>query len=134
MNSNPRAGMKIYVSIQLFEPFSELFYIARRLKFHKSISYYRLDENGYTYIALNEQTKAFKFTSLDQLSSLNVQIPPNVINEVYERRNKINHNEKLSSEENLRKAFEPRPNIPPKNVTRDRDQDQPPVLTSWSLF
>ena len=70
MNSNPRAELEIYICIQLFEPYSDIFYIARRLKFFKTISYYRLDENGCSYIALNEQTRAFKFTSLDQLSQL----------------------------------------------------------------
>ena len=114
MNSNPHAGLKVYVSIQLFEPFSELFYIARRLKYHQIISYYRLDENGYTFIALNEQSKAFKFTSLDQLKLLQIQVPQGVINELYERRDKIAESEKHSAEENLRKALEPRPAIAPK--------------------
>ena len=52
MNFNPNPGVKIYVSIQLFEPFSELYYIARRLKYYKCITNYRLDENGNTNIAL----------------------------------------------------------------------------------
>ena len=52
MNSNPKPEVKVYVSIQLFEPFAELYYIARRLKYYKYISNYRLDENGNTQIAL----------------------------------------------------------------------------------
>ena len=53
MNSNPKAEIKVYVSIQLFEPFSEIYYIARRLKYFNVITNYRLDENGATHIALN---------------------------------------------------------------------------------
>ena len=41
MNSNPYPHLKVYVSIQLFEPFSELFFTARRLKQYKAIAYYR---------------------------------------------------------------------------------------------
>ena len=122
MNSNPNAGVKIYVSIQLFEPFSELFYIARRLKFYKTISYYRLDENGYTFIALNEQSKAFKFTNLDQLSQLQVQVPPQIYNEINERRRRIAESETQKAEQNIRKAQEPRPNIPPKVDQRFSDR------------
>ena len=55
-NSNPNPSLEVYLSIQLIEPYSDLFYFARRLKYFKIISYYRLDENGYTYIALKENT------------------------------------------------------------------------------
>ena len=54
MNSNPKPELEVYLNIQLFEPYSELYYIARRLKFHRVISYYRLDKNGNSFIALNE--------------------------------------------------------------------------------
>ena len=67
MNSNPYPELETYVSIQLFEPYNDLFYIARRLKFYKVISYYRLDENGHTHIALNENCRAFEFSYVDQL-------------------------------------------------------------------
>ena len=72
MNSNPNKEVEVYISIQLFEPYSDLYYIARRLKFYKLISYYRLDENVQTHIALREETKAFKFVNLDQLQQLNI--------------------------------------------------------------
>ena len=72
INSNPNPKLEIYLAIQLFEPYSDLYYIARRLKFFKVISYYRIDENGYTYIALKEKSKEFKFTNVDQLNKLNV--------------------------------------------------------------
>ena len=52
MNSNPKSHIKVYVTIQLFDPYSELFYIARRLKYYNIITNYRLDENGHTNIAL----------------------------------------------------------------------------------
>ena len=50
MNSNPRPHIKVFMSIQLFEPFSQHYYLARRLKQLKVISNYRLDENGVTHI------------------------------------------------------------------------------------
>ena len=37
MNSNPYPGLETYISIQLFEPYSDLFYVARRLKFFRLI-------------------------------------------------------------------------------------------------
>ena len=48
INTNPNPSLAVYLSIQLFEPYSDLFYIARRLKFFKKISYYRLDYDGVT--------------------------------------------------------------------------------------
>ena len=39
MNYNPKPHIKIFVSIQLFEPFAELFYIARRLKHYSVIKF-----------------------------------------------------------------------------------------------
>ena len=70
MNSNLQPHIKIYVTIQLFEPYAELFYIARRLKHYNGISNYRLDENGNTQIALSPTTQSFKFTGLDQLQTM----------------------------------------------------------------
>ena len=124
MNTNPNSGFKVYVSIQLFEPFSELYYIARRLKFYKIISYYRLDENGFTFIALNEQTRAFKFTSLDQLHQLQIKIPQVVATEINERRRKIAESEANNAADNLKKAFDPRPNPPPNSGPRQPNSNQ----------
>ena len=112
MNSNPKPELEVYLNIQLFEPYSELYYIARRLKFYRVISYYRLDENGNSYIALNEQSKAFKFTSLHQLNQLQIEIPQDLYNELYERRNRTFENERKVAADNLKKAFEYRPNMP----------------------
>ena len=112
MNSNPKPELEVYLSIQLFEPYSDLYYIARRLKFHRVISYYRLDENGNSYVALSEQSKAFKFTSLYQLQQLQIQIPQDLYNELYERRRRNIENENKVAADNLKKAFENRPNLP----------------------
>ena len=61
MNSNPNPHIKVFVTIQLFEPYAELFYLARRLKHYSVISNYRLDENGNTQIALSPTTQSFRF-------------------------------------------------------------------------
>ena len=130
MNFNPKPEVEVYCCIQLFEPYSELFYIARRLKYYKVSSYYRLDENGYSYIALNEQSKAFKFTNLEQLIWLGLQVPQELQNELHERKRKMLENETQSTELNLRKAQEPRPYIPPKRPTdpnQHHTQRTPPV-------
>ena len=115
MNSNPNSDIKVFVKIQLFEPYSELHYIARRLKHHQIITYYRLDDNGLTYIALNEQTRAFKFTGLQQLTQLQLEIPPEILAELSERRRRIAESDDKNTEENMKKAYEPRPNPPPKS-------------------
>ena len=111
MNSNPNPEIGIYVSIQLFEPYSDLFYIARRLKFHKLISYYRLDGNGQTFIAVNENCKAFKFSNLNQLEQLNIHIPQELYNEIYQRKLKHADHEAYAAEQNLKTAFKLRQNI-----------------------
>jgi hypothetical protein len=126
MNFNPKPEVDEYCCIQLFEPYSKLYYIARRLKFHKVSSYYRLDENGVSYIALDEQSKGFKFTSNNQLSQLGLQVPTEIYNELYERRSKTTENELQIAQLSLRKAQEPRPNIPPKR-TPDPNQTSHPA-------
>ena len=113
MNSNPKPEVKVYVSIQLFEPFAELYYIARRLKYYKYISNYRLDENGNTQIALQIDTMSFKFTGLDQLKALNISVPAQIYQEVAYRRNQIKENEARSAAMNNEKAFKKRPNFVP---------------------
>ena len=112
MNSNPRPELKVYVSIQLFELYAELFYLARRLKYYKSISNYRLDENGNTLISLKQETSSFKFTGLDQLETLGVHIPPEIYQEAAYRRAQIKENEMKSWTLNNEKAFKTRPNPP----------------------
>ena len=86
MNSNPQPFVKIYVSIQLFMPFNQRFYLARRLKQQKIISKYRLDENGVSHVALSEETKSFQLDRMEQLHRYNIKIPPNLVNELESRK------------------------------------------------
>ena len=72
------------------------------------ISYYRIDENGHTYIALKENTKAFKFTNLDQLRQLNISVPEQIYNEIYQRKQKIAELEAQAASSTLQRASEPR--------------------------
>ena len=111
INSNPNPRLEVYLSIQLFEPYSNLFYIARRLKFYKVISYYRIDENGYTYIALRENTRAFKFTNVEQLNQLNIAVPQEIYNEMYHRKVKNTELETEAASRVLNRALELRPDI-----------------------
>ena len=115
MNSNPKANVKVYVTIQLFEPYAELFYIARRLKSHGTISNYRLESNGTTLIALTPNTQSFKFLGLDQLAGLQIIVPPQVKDEINYRRAQIKQNEDRSANLNNEKARKERPNLPPPN-------------------
>ena len=82
INANPEPHINMYISSQLMPPYSELYYIARRLKQHQVINHYRLDENGNTHIALAEHLAAFKFTGFDQLRHLNVNVPQPLLAEV----------------------------------------------------
>ena len=111
MNSNPKPNIKVYVTIQLCDPYAELYYIARRLKHHKVISNYRLDENGSTQIALSPTTQSFKFTGLDQLAALHVTVPPQINDEINYRRAQIQQNEEKARNLNLEKARKARPNL-----------------------
>ena len=110
MNFNPNPSLKAYVSIQLFEPFAELYYIARRLKHYKCITNYRLDDNGNTHIAVQADKMSFKFTGIDQLQSLNIHIPQQLFEEVTYRRNQIKDNETRGVTINNEKAFKVRTN------------------------
>ena len=65
----------LYLNIQLMEPFNFLYFMARRLKQYKLISYYRLDDNGYTWMSLSDQLNTFKFTSFNQLDLLGLVLP-----------------------------------------------------------
>ena len=109
INSNPNPGVEIYITVQLFEPYSDLYYIARRLKFFNKISYYRLDENGVTYIAINENSRAFKFTNLDQLRQLHIEVPQQLYNEIYQRKVKNLELERQNAAQIISKAHEQRP-------------------------
>ena len=111
VNTNPNPGVEVYLSIQLFEPYSDLFYIARRLKSFKIISYYRIDENGYTYIAINENSKAFKFTNLEQLKQLNINVPQKLYDEIYQMKLKTADLESQKAAQIINRALEPRPVI-----------------------
>ena len=108
VNSNPHPSVKIYVSIQLFEPYNQLFYLARRLKQLKIISNYRLDENGVTHISLSEATKSFRFEGLEQLQQLQVQIQPELMMEIQRRRETEEAWEEARAARNLKAAHEGR--------------------------
>ena len=110
MNSNPQPHIKVFVTIQLFDSYAELYYIARRLKHHNVISNYRLDENGNTQIALSPNTQSFRFTGLEQLEGLNVVIPPQIREEINYRRAQISQNEEKSVNLNNEKSGRLRPN------------------------
>ena len=141
MNSNPNPEIKIYVSIQLFEPYAELYYIARRLKFYKCISNYRLDENGNTQIALHIDKMSFKFTGLDQLKYLNIQVPNQIYQEVAFRRNQICENSAKNVTANNEKAYKVRPNYnqgpgqnhPHQSFIAQSNQHQNPQTTNKSV-
>ena len=125
MNSSPKSDIKVFVCIQLFEPFSELYYIARKLKQSRVITNYRLDENGHTSIALSMNTQSFRFTGLDQLQALRVLIPPQLVEEINQRKEFIKRNEAQSSQFNSEKAYKERPNLPtrgPPNAQAAGDQ------------
>ena len=96
----------MYILIQLFEPFAEQFYTARRLKCYKSISNYRLDENGNTYISLQADRMSFKFIGLDHLYALNVNIPQQIYQEVDFRRNQAKENEAKNQAANNQKSLQ----------------------------
>ena len=89
MNSNPKPHIKVYVCIQLFDTFKELHFIARKLKYNKIIANYRLDKNGHTMISLRINTQSFRFTGLHQLEALGLQIPPNLVEEINQRKTQI---------------------------------------------
>ena len=123
MNSNPKPHIKVFVTIQLFEPYAELYYIARRLKYYNVISNYRLDENGNTQIALSQTTQSFRFTGLEQLEGLQVVIPPQIREEIKYRRSQISQNEEKSVSMNNEKSRKQRPN-PPSSIAPKPTQVQ----------
>ena len=124
MNFNPKPHIKVFVSIQLFEPYSELHYVARRLKNYKVISNYRLDENGNTQIALSPTTQSFKFTGLDQLQALQISVPPQIKDEISYRRSQIQQNEEKSQKENNEKSHKQRPGPPPSRSLPAKSNSQ----------
>ena len=50
VNTNPNPRISAYLNMQLTDPFDCLHYVARKLKSEKLISFYKLDENGFTWI------------------------------------------------------------------------------------
>ena len=128
MNSNPYPELETYVSIQLFEPYNDLFYIARRLKFYKVISYYRLDENGHTHIALNENCRAFKFSNVDQLRQLNIAIPNEIYKDLYQRKVWSAEADTQAAAKELSRATEFRPVDPARTESGARSQQQKEVI------
>ena len=135
MNSNPKLNIKVYIIIQLCKPYAELYYISRRLKHYKVISNYRLDENGSTQVALSPTTQSFKFTGLDQLAALQVQIPPQINKKINYRRGQIQQNEEKSRNLNLEKARKARPKPPSSQQTSSSvaPSKRPPLTGSNSV-
>ena len=111
INSNPNRNIRVYVNIQLMEPFDMLFYIARKLKQQKLISYYRLDDNGYTWLSLSDQHNTYKFTSFNQLDLLGLDVPEALKKEMAEYSGKKMAREKEEGEKNLARAREVRPGV-----------------------
>lgn len=108
MNSNPHPHIKVYVSIQLFEPFSQHYYLARRLKQLKIISNYRLDENGTTHVAFSQEHRTFRFEGLEQLRKMQVTIPESLVSEMMRRKETEQAWEEGKHARNLKNAFERR--------------------------
>ena len=131
VNANPEPHIKLYISSQLMPPYSELYYIARRLKHYQVINRYRLDENGNTHIALAEHLMAFKFTGFDQLKQLKVNVPQLLLDEVGRRAAQIRDSEIRSSNMNTQKALQERPNYVPRN-TAPPGHSQPPTRPSFA--
>ena len=115
VNGNPTPHLKLFLSSQLMPPYSELYYIARRLKHHQISNRYRLDENGITYIALAEHLMAFKFTGFEQLRYLNIRVPQPLLDEVRKRTAQIKESEARSIVINNKKAKQQRLNYTPRN-------------------
>ena len=114
VNANPEPHLRLYVTSQLVPYFSELYFIARKLKNLKVINRYNLDNNGNTHIALAEHLMAFKFTGLDQLRQLKVSVPQQLIEEIARSGAQITQNQTRAAELNLQKASQPRPNYVPR--------------------
>ena len=130
-NSNPKSHIKVYISIQLFEPFAEHFYIARRLKYFKLITNYRLDENGNTMIAFRQDTLSFKLTGVEQLESLGLSFPHQLKDEIIYRRSQIKSNEERNVQLNNQKAFQQRPNFRPQHQNQTQSNNMPEHQTSF---
>ena len=124
MNHTPKSALKIFVQIQLFEPYKELYFIARRLKKFKLCSNYMLDENGHTMIALTMNTQSFRFTGTEQLAALGIRLPPQLADEINQRKAHIHQAEAQNSKFNLEKARKERPN--PRNPHLPPNNGQPP--------
>ena len=116
VNANPEPHLKLYISSQLMPPYSELYYIARRLKHYQIINRYRLDENGNTHIALAEHLMAFRFTGFEQLRQLKVDVPQLLLDEVGRRAAQIKDSEIHSINMNTQKALQQRPNYVPRTT------------------
>ena len=119
-NKNPNPRLRVYLNQQLMEPFSTLHYAARRMKAAGVISYYRLDENGYTWISLTEGTNTFKFTSLQQLETLGVKVPAELRDELRGSKERREKYEVESEARNMARAREPRPEAGPGRETAPR--------------
>jgi hypothetical protein len=130
INSNPEPHIKLYISSQLTQPYSELYYIARRLKHHQLINRYRIDENGNTHIAFAEHLMAFKFTGFDQLRQFKINIPQQLIDEANRRAAQIAESEEKSTTLNNQRATQQRPNFIPRTPGPNTRPTQPNSSTT----
>ena len=71
------------------------------------------DENGHTMISLRINTQSFRFTGLHQLEALGLQIPPNLVEEINQRKTQISQSETQSSQMFMQRAYKERPNYRP---------------------
>ena len=131
VNANPEPHLRLYLTSQLVPYFSELYYIARKLKNLKVINRYNLDNNGNTHIALAEHLMAFKFTGLDQLRQLNVSVPNILVEEIGRSAVQISQNQTRAANLNLQKASQPRSREPEGG--RLSREDERPCLAWWGL-
>ena len=106
MNSNPNPNVRIYISIQLLEPFNQIFYLARKLKQNRVISNYRLDENGVTHVALSQEHKTFRLHGVEQLQRMKINLPPDLLRELEMRKKTENAWEEAKIARNEKTAFE----------------------------
>ena len=120
-NKNPNPKLRVYLNQQLMEPYSSLHYAARKMKGAGAISYYRLDENGVTWISLKEGTNTFKFTSLKQLDTLGVEVPAELRDELRGSKERREKYEAESEMRNMERAREPRPAAPARETLPRND-------------
>ena len=110
----------------LSEPFDMLHYVARKLKADNLISFYRLDENGYSWISMGEDKQFFKFTSVQQLDTIGINLPDRLKEELRTNNTRRLQREKEQEERNIARAAQPRQAPPSARHVVDQQAVQPP--------